>query len=104
MTDQSLTNREVEENTEEGLGPAEVEQLSYIQDLLNSNQLALTLTPPTKGDGNCWFQALADQVELQDIPDKARNYKLLRLKVRVEDSIITTISYIPGWRTHFVLT
>ena len=102
--DQSLTNREVEENTEEGLGPAEVEQLSYIQDLLNSNQLALTLTPPTKGDGNCWFQALADQVELQDIPDKARNYKLLRLKVRVEDSIITTISYIPGWRTHFVLT
>ena len=88
--DQSLTNREVEENTEEGLGPAEVEQIGYIQDLLTSNLLALSPTPPTKGDGNCWFRALADQVQLQDIPNKARNNKSLRLEVR-SDLVISVL-------------
>ena len=86
-SDRSLSNREVEDNTEEGLGTAEVEQLGYIQDLLNANQVALCPTPPTKGDGNCWFRALADQVELQDIPGKARNYKSLRLEVRSDLAI-----------------
>ena len=81
-TDRSLSNKEVEGNTEQHLSSGEAGHIKYIQDLMTANNLALTPSPPTKGDGNCWFRALADQVEFHNIPNKARNFKSLRLEVR----------------------
>ena len=37
-------------------------------------QVALRPISPTKGDGNCWFQALFEQVEFNNILIKARNF------------------------------
>ena len=81
-TERSLTNKEVEGNTDEGLSSGEVKQLKFIEDLMASNQVALVPSPPTRGDGNCWFRALAEQVEFHNIPHKARNFRSLRLEVR----------------------
>ena len=81
-TDRSLSNKEVEGNTEQVLSSDEADYIKYIEDLMTANNLALTPSPPTKGDGNCWFRALADQVEFHNIPNKARNFKSLRLEVR----------------------
>ena len=79
-----LTNKEVEEKyAEEKLSSKEEEEsLKEIEDLMKSNNLALTPSPATKGDGNCWFRAVSEQVERFNIPDKARNYKSLRQEVR----------------------
>ena len=43
--------------------------------------LNLKAFPPTKGDGNCWFRAVSDQVVIQNIPNKAKNHRALRLEV-----------------------
>ena len=53
----------------------------FVADLLESNKMALTPSLPTKGDGNCWFRAVADQVDLLNIPQKARDFRALRLEV-----------------------
>ena len=81
-TDASLSNKEVEGNTQHVPSSDEADQIQYIEDLMTANNLALTPSPPTKGDGNCWFRAMAEQVEFHNIPDKARNFKSLRLEVR----------------------
>ena len=82
-TDGALTNKEVdEEEEEEELTKDELNYLSEIKKFLKANKLALSPTPPTKGDGNCWFRAVAEQVEFHHIPDKAKNYKSLRLEVK----------------------
>ena len=43
------SKKEEEENSEEGLTPGEVEQLNFLEDLMNHNQVALRPSPPTKG-------------------------------------------------------
>ena len=80
-TDRSLSNQEVEGDTGEVPSPDEEENIKFISDLMKANSLALSPSPLTKGDGNCWFRAVADQVEFLQIPDKARNFKSLRLEV-----------------------
>ena len=81
-TDGALTNKEVDDDEEEELTKDELNYLSEIRKFLKANKLALSPTPPTKGDGNCWFRAVAEQVEFHHIPGKAKNYKSLRLEVR----------------------
>ena len=82
-TDGALTNKELDEDEEkEELTEDELNYISEIKKFLKANQLALSPTPPTKGDGNCWFRAVAEQVEFHQIPDKAKNYRALRLEVR----------------------
>ena len=83
-TDRSLSNKEVEGKTEEVPSSDEGENIKFIADLMKANDLALSPSPPTKGDGNCWFRAVAEQVEFLQIPQKARNFKSLRLEVRSE--------------------
>ena len=91
-TDRSLSNKEVEGNTEQVLSSGEADYIKYIEDLMTANNLALTPSPPTKGDGNCWFRALADQVEFHNIPHKARNFKSLRLEVRSSIVFLVLVS------------
>ena len=80
-TDRSLTNQEVEGNVQEVLSSDELEFLSFVAEVLQANELALSPSPPTKGDGNCWFRAVADQVEFLNIPGKVRNFRAIRLEV-----------------------
>ena len=89
-TDRSLSNKEVEGDTEEVPSPDEEERkyIKFISDLMKANSLALSPSPLTKGDGNCWFRAVADQVEFLQIPDKARNFKSLRLEVSSVFSVL----------------
>ena len=90
-TDRSLSNKEVEGDTEEEPSPDDEEERKYIKfisDLMKANSLALSPSPLTKGDGNCWFRAVADQVEFLQIPDKARNFKSLRLEVSSVFSVL----------------
>ena len=37
--------------------------------------------PPTRGDGNCWFRAIADQAVLHDLAYVPRNHLALRKAV-----------------------
>ena len=81
-TNGALTNKEVDEDEEkEELTEDELNYISEIKKFLKANKLALSPTPPTKGDGNCWFRAVAEQVEFHGIPDRAKNYRSLRLEV-----------------------
>ena len=84
-TDGSLTNKEVDQDTyEETLSKDEAGYITEIEKLMKSNSLPLTPSPPTRGDGNCWFRAVAEQVEYHEIQNKARNYRALRLEVSGE--------------------
>ena len=81
-TDGSLTNKEVDQDSyEESLSKDEAGYITEIEKLMKSNSLPLTPSPPTRGDGNCWFRAVAEQVEYHEIQNKARNYRSLRLEV-----------------------
>ena len=84
-TDGSLTNKEVDQDSfEETLSKDEAGYITEIEKLMKSNSLPLTPSPPTRGDGNCWFRAVAEQVEYHEIQNKARNYRALRLEVSGE--------------------
>ena len=80
-TDGSLTNKEVDLE-KEAITKDEENYIVEIEELMKSNSLPFTPSPPTKGDGNCWFRAVAEQVECHNIANKARNYRALRLEVR----------------------
>ena len=90
-TDGALTNKEVDEDEVEELTKDELNYISEIKKFLKANKLPLSPTPPTKGDGNCWFRAVAEQVEFHHIPHKAKNYRSLRLEVR----------YFVQWNYHY---
>ena len=80
-TDNNLTNEDIDEGNEKEFSDDELKYIEEINTFLRDSDLNLKASPATKGDGNCWFRALADQVVLQNIPDKARNHRSLRLEV-----------------------
>ena len=48
---------------------------------IKASGLPLRLRRPTLTDGNCWYDAAADQVLLHAIPDKAEDHQQLRREV-----------------------
>ena len=53
----------------------------------------------TKGDGNCWYRACADQVVLHNLPDLPRDHRALRLLIT---SRIRSLPQYDGWlANHF---
>ena len=81
-TDRSLTNQDIDEEEDTNFTSDELKYIEDIDKFLKETNLNLKASPATKGDGNCWFRALADQVVLHDLQDKARNHRSLRLEVK----------------------
>jgi len=74
-------NKSVEPEDEEVvLTEDEVAYIEEIGTFLAATALCLEPSPPTKGDGNCWFRAAAEQVVLHDI-SAPRDHLSLRLAV-----------------------
>ena len=80
-TDRNLTNDEIDEECDREFCQQDRYYIEEIDKFMKETGLNLKASPPTKGDGNCWFRAVADQVVLQNIPDKAKNHRALRLEV-----------------------
>ena len=57
------------------------QEIKKMEEFLVKANLNLVPYPYTKGDGNCWFRAMADQVVLLNIEDKPRNHKEMRQAV-----------------------
>ena len=80
-TDRNLTNQDIDEECDREFCQQDLIYIEEINKFLAETELQLQARPATKGDGNCWFRAVADQVVSQNIPDKARNHRALRLEV-----------------------
>ena len=81
MTDRSLSNDDIDEDCDREFCHQDRCYIEEIDKFMKETGLNLKAFPPTKGDGNCWFRAISDQVVIQNIPDKARNHRALRLEV-----------------------
>ena len=78
-TDRTLSNDDIDKQSEKVFTNKEKTFIRRVKKLMEPNDLVPT--PPTKGDGNCFFRSVADQVIIREIEDKARNHKALRLEV-----------------------
>ena len=82
VTDRSLTNEDIDGDCDKEFC---YEDRLYIEDIdmfmKEKTDLNLRAFPLTGRDGNCWFRAISDQVVIQNIPDKAKNHRALRLEV-----------------------
>ena len=81
VTNRNLTNDDIDEDCDREFCHQDRCYIEEIDKFMKETGLNLKAFPPTKGDGNCWFRAIADQVVIQNIPDKARNHRALRLEV-----------------------
>ena len=81
VTNRNLTNDDIDEDCDREFCHQDHCYIEEIDKFMKETGLNLKAFPPTKGDGNCWFRAIADQVVIQNIPDKARNHRALRLEV-----------------------
>jgi len=81
VTDRSLSNDDIDEDCDREFCHQDRCYIEEIDKFMKETGLNLKAFPPTKGDGNCWFRAISDQVVIQNIPDKARNHRALRLEV-----------------------
>jgi len=81
VTDRSLTNEDIDEDCDREFCHQDRCYIEEIDKFMKETGLNLKAFPPTKGDGNCWFRAISDQVVIQNIPDKAKNHRALRLEV-----------------------
>ena len=80
-TDRSLTNEDIDEDCDRKFWQQDRGYIKEINNFMKETGLDLKAFPPTKGDGNCWFRAVSDQVVIQNIPNKAKNHRALRLEV-----------------------
>ena len=48
---------------------------------IEHHRLGMVFRDCTKGDGNCWYRACADQVVLHNLPDLPRDHRALRLLI-----------------------
>ena len=81
VTDRNLTNDDIDEDYDKEFSHQYHSYIKEINVFMAENDLNLKAFPLTKGDGNCWFRAVAYQIVIQNIPDKARNHRALRLEV-----------------------
>jgi len=81
VTNRNLTNDDIDEDCDREFCHQDRCYIEEIDKFMKETGLNLKAFPPTKGDGNCWFRAIADQVVIQNIPEKARNHRALRLEV-----------------------
>ena len=81
VTDKSLTNEDIDEECDRKFCHQDRCYIEEIDKFMKETGLNLKAFPPTKGDGNCWFRAVSDQVVIQNIPNKAKNHRALRLEV-----------------------
>jgi len=81
VTDRNLTNDDIDNEDEKTFSPEEVEFVTEMNQWLLETDLGLEAGPITKGDGNCWFRALSEQVNIHNLPDMPRNHRSLRLEV-----------------------
>ena len=90
------------------MSQAREEDLEYchqVAEFLATTSLSLTPSlPPTLGDGNCWYRAMATQVQLSKIPGKPRTHSGLReavadhLKMLPEDMKERILALLLGGR------
>ena len=62
-------------NAEEELSEDELKYIEDVEEFLSGTDLCLTPSPPTKGDGNCWYRAAAAQVLSQFSENRAGFYR-----------------------------
>lgn len=70
-----------ESNDEEELFKDELEYIRDVENFLKGTDLDLIPSPPTKGDGNCWYRAAADQASLHRLPVAPIDHQQMRLRV-----------------------
>jgi len=86
LSDSSMEDSGLEDSGEEGERSSERERQARVlacgpQELWRHIQefgLGLISRPPTRSDGNCWYDAIADQVELHGVPGVPREHGALR--------------------------
>ena len=58
------------------------DQVQHVDLLQGSmHELGLVFSGKTRTDGNCWFDAVSDQITIHGIPDKAKGHEQLRAAV-----------------------
>ena len=65
---------------------------------IKATNLPLSFRPPTRSDGNCWYDAVADQVQLLEIPDKPTDHADVRDQVTKS---LLNLPQTPVWIQNF---
>ena len=60
---------------------------------IRDSGLPLKMRPPTLSDGNCWYDAVADQIRLMKIPDKPTYH------AEVRDNVTKSLMNLPQTQT-----
>jgi len=100
--DSSLEDSGLEDSGEEGERSSERERQARVlasgpQELWRHIQdygLGLVSRPPTRSDGNCWYDAIADQVRLHEVPGVPREHAALR---RFLVEAVPSLDQAPQW-------
>ena len=80
LSDDEEEEVEVESSVRGEMSPAEEDGDPLLQHI-EASGLPLKLRRATLMDGNCWYDAAADQVLLHQIPDRPEDHRQLRLEV-----------------------
>jgi len=100
--DSSLEDSGLEDSGGEGERSSERERQARVlasgpQELWRHIQdygLGLVSRPPTRSDGNCWYDAIADQVRLHEVPGVPREHAALR---RFLVEAVPSLDQAPQW-------
>jgi len=77
-----------EDDVSEGGDDMDVVNESYLEEIakfMEATDLGLVPDPPTKGDGNCWYRAAAEQVIVHSIPRVPKEH--LKLRKAISDHL-----------------
>jgi len=79
---------ETGDDASEGSEDMDVVNESYLEEIakfMEATDLGLIPDPPTKGDGNCWYRAAAEQVIVHSIPRVPKEH--LKLRKAISDHL-----------------
>ena len=74
------------------------DRVDALKQHIEDHCLGLVFRECTKGDGNCWYRACADQVVLHNLPDLPRDHRALRQLVT---SRIRSLPQYGGWLANY---
>merc|ERR1719458_1442428 len=83
-TKKGARSEEADEDASEDSEDIDVVNESYLEEIakfMEATDLGLIPDPPTKGDGNCWYRAAAEQVIVHSIPRVPKEHLKLRKEI-----------------------
>ena len=89
---------EIIANAKKGEKTSNGDPVDALKQHIEDHCLGLVFRECTKGDGNCWYRACADQVVLHNLPDLPRDHRALRLLVT---SRIRSLPQYGGWLANY---